>query len=174
MSIRIIHYGGGKEALLEKIQSIALQLKNHEYKDDCDEEEWEDAVDAIAKGNFSRSELADTVLGITINDHFEPISEDDGIICYEELSHKTSGRLAQLLRIFINGRNFSTGNSREGAELTCGYLTPDEVSEFLTLIKAYSLSNKTLDENEKDFVDMLIAMFSTLVEKKSGDLFTIG
>jgi len=53
-----------------------------------------------------------------------------------------------------------------GQEATCGYLTPDEVREFLELLQAY-----TPDEEYKEFVDDLIEIFSTLAEKNSGDLF---
>ena len=75
--------------------------------------------------------------------------------------------------MFAEDRNFSTGNSGfgSGCEINCGYLTSDEVREFLELLKAYTLEN-TL-EDEKEFVDELIDTFSVLVEKNSGDLFVM-
>lgn len=170
MSFRVIHYEGDKDLLIEKVKATAHQLKNDEYKNnfDFDEGEWEHAVDSVVKGDFSDPELASLVLELAINTSFPAISEDYGISAYEALADRTSGKLAKTLQMFVDGRNFSTGNSGFGFgdEINCGYLTPDEVREFLGLLKAY-----TPVKNDKEFVDMLIDIFSTLVEKNSGDLF---
>jgi len=50
--------------------------------------------------------------------------------------------------MFVEGRNFSTGNSGFGFgnEINCGYLTSDEVREFLDLLKEYTLENTLEDE----------------------------
>ena len=176
MSFRVIHHEGDKDLLLEKVKVTADQLKNDEYKDDFDfdEGEWEHAVDSVVNGNFSDSEIASLVLHLAINTSFPAISEDCGISAYEALANRTSGKLAKTLRMFVHGRNFSTGNSGFGFgdEINCGYLTSDEVREFLGLLKAYTPGNTV--EGEKEFVDILIDTFSTLVEKNSGDLFIMG
>ena len=176
MSFRIIHHEGDKDLLIEKIKVIADQLKNNEYKEDFDfdEGEWEHAVDSVVNGNFSDSEVASLVLHLAINSSFPAISEDCEITAYEALAVRTSGKLAKTLRMFVHGRNFSTGNSGFGFgyEINCGYLTSDEVREFLGLLKAYTPGS--IVEGEKEFVDMLIDTFSMLVEKNSGDLFVMG
>jgi len=176
MSFRVIHHEGDKDLLVEKIKVTADQLKNDEYKDDFDfdEGEWEHAVDSVVNGNFSNPEIASLVLHLAINTSFPAISEDCGISAYEALADRTSGKLAKTLRMFVHGRNFSTGNSGFGFgdEITCGYLTSDEVREFLGLLKAYTPDSAV--EGEKEFVDILIDTFSTLVEKNSGDLFVMG
>jgi hypothetical protein len=174
MSFRVIHYEGDKDSLLEKVTVTADQLKNDEYKDDFDfdEGEWEHAVDSVVNGDFSDPELASLVLHLAINTSFPPISEDCGISAYEALADRTSGKLAKTLRMFVDGRNFSTGNSGFGDEITCGYLTSDEVREFLGLLKAYTPGSTV--EGEKEFVNLLIDTFSTLVDKNSGDLFVMG
>jgi hypothetical protein len=170
MSFRVIHYEGDKDLLIEKVKATAHQLKNDEYKENFDfnEGEWEHAVDSVVKGDFSDPEFTSLVLGLAIETNFPAISEDCGISAYEALADKTSGKLAKTLRMFVDGRNFATGNSGFGFgdEINCGYLTPDEVREFLGLLKAY-----TPVKNDKEFVDMLIDIFSTLVEIHSGDLF---
>lgn len=73
--------------------------------------------------------------------------------------------------MFVDGRNFSTGNSGVGFgdEINCGYLISDEVREFFGLLKAYTPGSTV--KGEKEFVDILIDTFSTLAEKNSGDLF---
>lgn len=169
MSFRVIHHEGDKDLLLEKIKVIADQLKNDEYKDNFDEGEWEDAVDSVVNGDFSDPELTSLVLHLAINTTFPVVSDDCGIRAYEVLANKTSGELAKTLRMFVDGRDFSTGNSGFGDEVTCGYLTADEVKEFLGLLKAYTPNS--VDEHEKEFVGMLIETFSLLAEKNSGDLF---
>ncbi len=169
MSFRVIHHEGDKELLFEKVKVTADQLKNDEYKDNFDEGEWEHAVDSVVNRDFSDPELASLVLHIAINTSFSPISEDCNISAYEALADKTSGKLSETLRMFVNGRNFSTGGSGFGDETTCGYLTADEVREFLGLLKAYA--QDSTDESEKEFADLLINSFSTLADKKSGDLF---
>lgn len=175
MSFRIIHHEGDKDLLFEKVKVIADQLKNDEYKDDFDfdEGEWEHAVDSVVNGNFSDPEIASLVLHLAINTSFSPISEDCGISAYEALADRTSGKLAKTLRMFVDGRNFSTGNSGFGFgdEINCGYLTSDETREFLGLLKTYTPDNTV--KSEKEFVDMLIDTFSKLVEKNSGDLFVM-
>lgn len=176
MSFRVIHHEGDKNLLVEKVKATADQLKNNEYKDDFDfdEGEWEYAVDSVVNGNFSDPETASLVLHLAINTSFSAISEDCGISAYEALADRTSGKLAKTLRMFVHGRNFFTGNMGFGLgnEITCGYLTSDEVREFLGLLKAYTPSSTV--EGEKEFVDVLINTFSTLVEKNSGDLFVMG
>lgn len=170
MSFRVIHHQGDKDLLIEKVKVIAAQLK-HEYRDDFDDEsEWEQAVDLVVGGDFSDTRRVFSVFSRAINHIFPPISEDDEISAYLDLANKTTGKLAKTLQMFVNGRNFSTGNA-EGPyyEETCGYLTSDEVREFLELIKAYDVHNAESDE--KDFVDSLIDTFSALAEKNSGDLF---
>lgn len=173
MSFRVIHHEGDKDLLVEKVKVTADQLKNDEYKDDFDfdEGQWEHAVDSVVNGDFSDPELASLVLHLAINTSFPAISEDCGISAYEALADRTSGKLAKTLRMFVHGRNFSTGNSGFGFgdEINCGYLTSDEVREFLGLLKAYTPGSTV--EGEKEFVDILIDTFSTLVEKNSGDLF---
>jgi len=167
MSFRFIHHEGDKDLLLEKVKATADELKkNNDF--DFDEGEWDHAVDSVVNGNFSNPEIASLVLHLVINTSFPAISEDCGISAYEALADRASGKLAKTLRMFVHGRNFSTGNLGFGFgdEINCGYLTSDEVREFLGLLKAY-----TPDEEDKDFVDMLIDTFSTLVEKNSGDLF---
>jgi len=175
MSFRGIHHEGDKDLLVEKVKVTADQLKNDEYQDcfDFDEGEWEHAVDSVVNGDFSDPELASLVLHLAINTSFPAISEDYKISAYESLADRTSGKLAKTLRMFVHGRNFSTGNSGFGFgdEINCGYLTSDEVREFLGLLKAYT-PGSTVD-GEKEFVDALIDTFSTLVEKNSGDLFTM-
>jgi hypothetical protein len=176
MSFRVIHHEGNKDLLVEKIKVTADQLKNDEYKDnfDFDEGEWEHAVDSVVNGNFTNPEITSLVLYLAINTSFPAISEDCGISAYEALANRTSGKLAKTLRMFVHGRNFSTGNSGFGFgdEITCGYLTSDEVREFLGLLKAYIPGS--IVQGEKEFVDILIDTFSTLVEKNSGDLFIMG
>ena len=176
MSFRVIHHEGDKDLLVEKVKVTADQLKNDEYKDDFDfdEGEWEHAVDSVVNGKFSDPEIASLVLHHVIDTSFPAISEDYGISAYEALADRASGKLAKTLRMFVEGRNFSTGNSGFGFgdEINCGYLTADEVREFLGLLKAYTPSSTV--EEEKEFVDMLIDTFSTLVEKNSGDLFIMG
>jgi hypothetical protein len=175
MSFRVIHHEGDKELLFEKVKVTADQLKNDEYKDDFDfdEGEWEHAVDSAVNGDFSGSKFASLVLHLAINTSFPPVSEDCGICAYEALADKTSGKLAKTLQMFVAGRNVSTGNAGFGlgGEITCGYLTPEEVKEFLELLKAYTPDNA--DEDEEGFVKMLIDAFSTLAEKNSGDLFVM-
>jgi hypothetical protein len=175
MSYRVIHHCGDKDLLIEKLKEIADELKNNEYKDDFDfdEGEWERAVDSVVNGDFSDRGLASLVLHLAINTSFPAISEDCGISFYEALADRTSGKLAKTLRMFVDGRNFSTGNSGFGFgdEINCGYLTSDEVREFLELLKAYTPDST--DEDEKEFVDILIDTFSELVEKNSGDLFVM-
>lgn len=171
MSFRVIHHEGDKDLLVERVKLTADQLKNGEYKNNFDEGEWKQAVDLVANGDFSSPELASLVLYIAIDTSFRPISEDCKISAYEALADRTAGKLAKTLRMFVNGRNFSTGNSGFGDEVTCGYLTPDEVREFLGLIKAYTPDSTV--RGEAEFVDSLIDTFSTLVEKNSGDLFTM-
>ena len=168
MSFRVIHHQGDKDLLFQMIKSIAGQIEN-EYG--FDEDEWQEAIDSVINGDFSTSELAPAVLLIAINSNFPPVSEDDCIQAYQDLAEKTSGKLAKTLQMFVDGRNFSTGNLEFGlnGEITCGYLTPDEVKEFLELIKAYALDKE--DEEDEEFVNNLIDIFSRLVEKKSGDLF---
>ncbi|MCA9770649.1 hypothetical protein KC460_04750 [Candidatus Dependentiae bacterium] len=173
MSFRVIHHEGDKDLLIEKIKVAADQLKSDEYKDnfDFDEGEWERAVDSVVSGDLSNTELVFLVLHLAINSYFPPVSEDCGISAYETLADKTSGKLAKTLQMFVDGRSFSTGNVGFGFgdEINCGYLTSDEVREFLGLLKAY-----TPVEGEEEFVAMLIETFSTLVEKNSGDLFIMG
>lgn len=173
MSFKVIHHEGDKDLLVEKVKVTADQLKNDEYKEDFDfdEGEWEHAVDSVVNGNFSDPEFVSLVLHLAINTSFPAISEDCGISAYEALADRTSGKLAKTLRMFVHGRNFSTGNSGFGFgdEINCGYLTSDEVREFLGLLKAYTPDSTV--EGEKEFVDILIDTFSTLVEKNSGDLF---
>jgi hypothetical protein len=173
MSFRVIHHEGDKDLLVAKVKAIADQLKNDEYKDDfdLDEGEWEHAVDSVANGNFSASKITSLVVHCAINSIFPAISEDCGISAYEALAGRTSGKLAATLRMFVHGRNFSTGNAGFGFgdEITCGYLTADEVREFLGLLKAYTPGSRV--EGEQEFVDILIDTFSRLVEKNSGDLF---
>lgn len=170
MSFRVIHHQGDKDLLLKKVKATAEELKSNEYKDDFDfdEGEWEHAVESVAKGDFSQTEITSLVLYMVINDSFPAISEDCGIRAYEDLANKTTGKLAKTLRMFVEGRNFATGNSGFGFgdEITCGYLTSDEVREFLELLKRY-----TPCEGDKEFFDILINDFSRLVEKNSGDLF---
>lgn len=168
MGLRVIHHEGDKNLLLEMIKINADELKNDEDKDIFADRIWEQAIDAINKGNFSRSKIVPAVLSIIINNNFSPASDDHYIAGYEDLASNTSGKLADTLQMFVNGRNFSTGNAEFGDEMTCGYLSADEVREFLELIKAY-----TPDEDEEEFVNDLIDTFSSLVEKKSGDLFTM-
>ena len=176
MSFRVVHHEGDKDLLIENVKATADQLKNDEYKDDFDfdEGEWEHAVDSVVNGDFSDPELASLVLHLAINTSFPAISEDCGISAYEALADRTSGKLAKTLRMFVHGRNFSTDNSGFGFgdEINCGYLTSDEVREFLGLLKAYTPSSTV--EGEKEFVDILIDTMSTLVEKNSGDLFVMG
>jgi hypothetical protein len=74
--------------------------------------------------------------------------------------------------MFVDGRDFSTGSSGFGEEASCSYLTSDEVKEFLGLLKEY-IPGST-DEDEKEFVDILIEEFSELADKNCGDLFTVG
>lgn len=173
MGFTVIHYEGDKELLVEKLKATADQLKNDEYKDDFDfdEGQWEHAVDSVVNGDFSDPELAPLVVQLAITTNFPAISEDCGISAYEDLADRTSGKLAQTLRMFVLGRNFSTGNSGFGFgdEINCGYLTSDEVKEFLGLLQAYK--PHSTDEDEKEFVDILIETFSMLAEKNSGDLF---
>lgn len=171
MSFRVIHHEGDKDLLIERVKLTADQLKNDEFKDNFDEGEWEQAVDLAVNSDFSSPELVSLVLYTAIDTSFQTVSEDCKISAYEALADRTSGKLAKTLRMFVNGRNFSTGNSGFGDEVTCGYLTPDEVREFLGLIKAYTPDSTVGDE--KEFVDSLIDTFSTLVEKNSGDLFTM-
>lgn len=176
MSFRVIHHEGDKDLLFEKVKLIADQLKNDEYKNDFDfdEGEWEHAVDSVVNGNFSDPEIASLVLHLAINTRFPAISEDCGISAYEALADRTSGKLAKTLRMFVHGRNFFTGNAGFGFgdEINCGYLTSDEVREFLELLKAYASGSPA--DSEKKFVDVLIDTFSTLVDKNSGDLFVMG
>ncbi len=176
MSFRVIHHEGDKDLLVEKVKVTADHLKNDAYKDDFDfdEGEWEHAVDSVVNGDFSDPELASLVLHLVIDTSFPAISEDCKISAYLALADRTSGKLAKTLQMFVDGRNFSTGNSGFGlgGEITCGYLTSDEVREFLGLLKAYTPSSTV--EGEKEFVDILIDTFSTLVEKNSGDLFVMG
>lgn len=171
MGFRVIHHEGDKDLLMKKIQEIAGQLKNDEYKDNFEEGEWEDAVDSVISGDFSDLEMTSLVLHIAINTAFPPISEDCYIQGYLDLAHKTSGKLAKTLEIFVEGRNFFTGKMGfgSGGEITCGYLTSDEVKEFLALLKAYTPDNSA--SGEKEFVDLLIEDFSMLAQKNSGDLF---
>jgi len=112
MSFRVIHHEGDKDLLVEKVKATAGELKNDEYKDDFDfdEGEWEHAVDSVVNGNFSNLEIASLVLHLAINTSFPAISEDCGISSYEALADRTSGSLAKTLRLFVHGRNFSTGN----------------------------------------------------------------
>lgn len=170
MSLRVIHHEGDKDLLVERVKLSADQLKK-EYKNDFDEGEWEQAVDSVVSGDFSSPELASLVLYMAMDTSFRPISEHYKISAYEDLANKTVGKLAKTLRMFVNGRHFSTGNSGFGDEVTCGYLTPDEVREFLGLIKAYTPDSTV--RGEKEFVDSMIDTFSTLVDKNSGDLFTM-
>jgi len=173
MSFRVIHYEGDKDSLIETVKETADQLKNDEYKDDFDfdEGEWEHAVDSVVNGDFSDPELASLVLHLAIGTSFPAISEDCGISAYQALANRASGKLATTLRMFVDGRNFSTGNSGFGFgdEINCGYLTSDEVREFLGLLKAYTPDGT--DEDDKYLVDMLIEVFSPLVDKSSGVLF---
>ena len=175
MSFRVIHYEGDKESLIETVKATADQLKNDEYQEnfDFDEGEWEHAVDSVINGDFSDPELVSLVLHLAIETSFPAISEDCGISVYEALADRTSGKLAKTLRMFVDGRNFSTGNSGFGFgdEINCGYLTADEVREFLGLLKAYT--PESIDEDDKYLVDMLIEVFSPLVDKNSGVLFTM-
>jgi hypothetical protein len=175
MSFRVIHYEGNKESLIETVKATADQLENDEYQEnfDFDEGEWEHAVDSVVNGDFSDPELASLVLHLAIETSFPAISEDCGISVYEALADKTSGKLAKILRMFVHGRNFSTGNSGFGFgdEINCGYLTSDEVREFLGLLKAYTPDHT--DEDDKYLVDVLIEVFSPLVDKNSGVLFTM-
>lgn len=167
MSFRIIHHEGNKKSLLEKVKTETDEVKNHEDKDCFDADEWDRAVDCIVNDDFSSSEFVPIVLSVVINSSFSPISEDVKIGAYKDLIHKAPQKIAQTLVMFENGRNFSTGRSGFGEEITCGYLTPDEVNEFLGLIKEYAPDT----EDEKELVDDLISTFTTLDEKKSGDLF---
>lgn len=169
MSFTVLHFECDKDLLVERVKLIADQLKNEELN--FDEGEWEQAVDRVVNGDFSRPELASIVLSLTLYTSFPSISKDWKISAYEALANKTAGKLAKTLRMFVNGRNFSTGNSGFGDEMTCGYLTPDEVREFLELIKAYTPDSTV--SGEKEFVDSLIDIFSMLVEKNSGDLFAM-
>lgn len=179
MSFRVIHHEGDKDLLFEKLKTIADQLKNDIYKDDpdFDGEEWDNAVDSVVNGDLSDQYFAPLILNIVINNNFPPISEDCGGRAYLALADKTSGKLSKTLRMFVEGRHFFTGNSGFGffgengfvGEPSCGYLTPDEVKEFLGLLKAY-----TPDSSDKEFVDLLIDEFSSLAEKNSGDLFVGG
>ena len=174
MSFRVIHYEGDKDLLVEKVKETADQLKNDVDVDDYgfDKIKWDHAVDLVVKGNFSGSKIVPVVLSMVIPNSFSPVSDDHKIDAYEDLAESTSGKLAQTLRMFVDGRNFATGNSGFGYdEISCGYLTPDEVREFLELLKAYTPDN-TL-EVDNDFVDDLIDIFSTLVKKNSGDLFIV-
>jgi len=173
MSFRVIHHEGDKDLLLKKVKATSDELKNNEDNCGFNKSKWERAVDSVISGDFSNPEITSLVLSIAINTSFTPVSEDCGISAYEDLADMTSGKLAKTLRMFVEGRNFSTGNSGFGFgnEINCGYLTSDEVREFLELLKAYTLEN-TL-EDEKEFVDELIDTFSVLVEKNSGDLFVM-
>jgi hypothetical protein len=171
MGFRIIHHEGSKELLLEKVKAKSDEVKNHEEKDCFDTDEWDHAVDSILNDDLSSSKFVPIVLAVVINDSFQPISEDFQIGAYKNLLNKISGKLAETLLMFENGRSFSTGNSGFGDEITCGYLTADEVKEFLGLIKAYTPDSTC--EGEKELVDDLISTFSTLDEKKTGDLFTM-
>jgi len=172
MSFRVMHYEGDKDLLIEKVKATVDQLKNDEYKDsfDFDEGEWERAVDSVVNGDFSDSKVTSLVLNAAIGSSFPAISDDCFARGYEALADRASGKLAKTLRMFVDGRNFSTGNLGFGwfNEINCGYLTSDEVREFLGLLKAY-----TPVEDDKEFVDLLIDTFSPLVEKNSGDLFTM-
>jgi hypothetical protein len=175
MSFRVIHYEGDKDSLIEKIKATAGQLKNDEYKDnfDFDEGKWEHAIDSVVNCDFADPNLASLVLHLAIDTNFSAISEDCGISAYQALADRTSGKLAKTLRMFVDGRNFATGNSGFGFgdEINCGYLTSDEVREFLGLLKAYTPDS--IVEGEKEFVDILIDAFSKLVDKNSGDLFVM-
>lgn len=171
MSFRVIHHEGDKELLVEKIKATANQLKDDENNYGFDKGKWEHAVDSVVNGDFSRSKIAPVVLSIAINTSFSPVSDDHNISAYQNLADNTSGKLAKTLRMFVDGRNFSTGNSGFGFgdEINCGYLTSDEAREFLELLKAYTQDNAF--DRDKEFVASLIDTFSTLVEKNSGDLF---
>ena len=173
MGFRVIHYEGDKELLIKKIKEVADELKSDEFKDDFDFEkgEWEHGVDLVVNGDFSDPELASLVVTLAIDTYFPAISEDCGISAYEDIADRTSGKLAKTLRMFIDGRNLSTGNAGFGFcdEINCGYLTPTEVKEFLDLLKAYTPNSA--DEDEIEFIDILIDSFSRLAKKNSGDLF---
>ncbi len=171
MGFRIIHHEGNKELLLEKVKAGAAEVKNHEDKDCFDTDKWDHAVDSILNNDLSSSKFVPIVLACVINDSFSPISEDFRIGAYRNLLNKTSGKLAETLSMFENGRSFSTGSPGFGDEITCGYLTADEVKEFLGLIKAYTPNSTCV--GEKELVDDLISTFSTLDEKKSGNLFVM-
>lgn len=169
MSFRIIHYQGDKESLIAKIKANIDQLKDYEYKDDFDEGEWDAAVDAVAKGDFSDAEFSPLILSVAISTNFNAVSEDWRLDAYDHLANKASGRLADILYMFENGRDFETGAPGFGDEETCGYLTAEETKEFLDLIKAYT-SDASI-EWKKEFIEALITAFSKLAEENSGDLF---
>ena len=176
MGFRVIHHEGDKDLLFEVVKATADQIKNticnecgkRNECDKCDKciDNFQ-ADDLVVNGNFSRSKHAPDALSIVINTRFRPVSDDWYITGYLRLADKTSGKLAITLRMFVEGRDFSTGDFGFGTEKTCGYLNPDEVREFLSLLKAYNPDN----DDDKALFDYLIDVYSRLVEKNSGDLF---
>ncbi len=170
MSFRIIHYEGTKESLLNRLKNTSDMLKN-EYKEAYWGNYWQESVDKVAKGDFTDVEAAADVLAKTIDENFNPVSEDWKISIYDILTNKTTGVLKNYFEMFQNGRNFSTGESGFGYEVTSGYLTPEEVKTVLNELKCYKPDQEV--EEEREFIEHLIHVFSSLAEKNSGDLFVM-
>jgi hypothetical protein len=173
MSFRVLHYEGTKELLFERLGSNANELKE-EYKNDYEEGYFEGVVDAVVKKDLSDEETAAFILAKAIGTYFHSTSEDWKIKAYDDLAAKTSGKLKEILEMFVNGRNFITGSvgfGDEMKEMTCGYLDPDEVKEFLNILKDYHPDKEP--EYEQEFVDSLTETFTTLSDKNAGDLFTM-
>lgn len=173
MSLRVIHHAGNKDLLLKKIKLMANHLTNDLLE--CytfSKDELKKTINAIVNGDFS-SPYAVIILSHAISNYFEPVSSDYKIRAYLDFSHRGSEeKLATTLKMFVDGRNFSTGNAGvEDDEITCGYLTPEEVKEFLEILKK-SAPNIT-DEEDKELIDDLIECFSILVKENSGDLFVM-
>jgi hypothetical protein len=171
MSFRVVHFSGSKELLMKKIAEYSKEVIDHEDKDILADGEWDLAIQRILNHKISSSCSIPFVLSVIINDFFPAVSEDYGLSAYDALAAKTSGRLSQMLSMFQEGRHFQTGRLGFGEEGTCGYLSSEEVVEFLDLIKAYHPDSAC--EGEKELVDELISTFSTLAERNSGDLFVM-
>jgi hypothetical protein len=170
MSFRVIHYEGTKESLLNRLKTTADILKN-EYNEAYWGSYWKEAVDKVVKGNFTDAEAAADVLAKTIDENFNPVSDGWKISIYDILTNKTTGVLKNYFEMFQNGRNFSTGESGFGHEVTAGYLTPDEVKTVLNELKNYTPDQGA--EEEREFIEHLIHVFDSLAEKNSGDLFVM-
>lgn len=175
MSFRVFHYAGNKELLLEKVNILADQLKeigHDEYS--FAKNKWQAAVDAVAQGDFSDTKLAPLVVYLAIREGFQCFPNDLTLGSCLYLADRTTGKLAHMFHMFIHGRNVATGNAPFGVfdgEITCGYLSADEVKELLVLLKAEVM--QTTDKGVADSINDLITIFSELAEQDSGDLFTM-